>query len=351
MQPRETFPFRRIRLGHGHDPHLIRVIEGVPPIGKSAARPSTEKDDVNRGGCHPLLFHSPWYPVLQLSAQIMAMYDAVYMRDFYDEYGEREWGRFERRALDLVNFHIHRHYLEEFIHPGDTVLDVGAGPGRFTIELARLGAKVHVGDLSPGQLELNRQKVSEAGYEHAVIGREIMDIVDLSDVGDALFDAVVCYGGPLSYVFDHAGMAIGELLRVTKPGGYLLVSAMSLFGTLSLYLDAAFGLIEQHGLRAGLEDIIATGNLSAEINDGHPMHLFRSAELLELMTGQGAEIVAASAANFLSPGHHEFLAGIVNMPELWDALLAAEIEACKQPGALDGGTHVIAVGQRRDGTA
>ena len=30
------------------------------------------------------------------------------------------------------------------------MLDIGAGPGRFTIELARLGADVVVADLSPG---------------------------------------------------------------------------------------------------------------------------------------------------------------------------------------------------------
>jgi SAM-dependent methyltransferase len=274
------------------------------------------------------------------------MYDAGYIRDFYDAYGEREWERFENSPMNRVNFHLHRHYLEEFVRPGDQVLDIGAGPGRFTIELARLGAAVHVGDLSPAQLELNRQKVTEAECESTVVGREIMDIVDLSSLGDEQFDAVVCFGGPLSYVFDRAGSAIGELLRVTKRGGYLLVSVMSLFGTLRLYFDGVFDLVERYGLRRGMEGVIATGNLLGDINDGHPMHLFRSAELLGLLGEQGAEVVAVSASNFLSPNHNRFLEGVVERPELWDAVLRAEVEACRQPGALDGGTHLIAVGQR-----
>lgn len=38
------------------------------------------------------------------------------------------------------------------------VLEVGAGAGRFTVELARLGCSVLVADVSSVQLDLNRQK-------------------------------------------------------------------------------------------------------------------------------------------------------------------------------------------------
>jgi hypothetical protein len=43
-----------------------------------------------------------------------------------------------------------------------------------------------------------------------------------------------------------------------------------------------------------------------------------------------------SAANFLSVGN-----------EQWDErFLDLEIEACREPGALDGGTHIVAVLER-----
>lgn len=80
------------------------------------------------------------------------------MRHFYDAYGEREWERLEANASGRVGFHIHNLFLHRYVQPGDHILEAGAGPGRFTIELARLGAKVTVGDISPVQLELNRQK-------------------------------------------------------------------------------------------------------------------------------------------------------------------------------------------------
>ena len=75
-------------------------------------------------------------------------YDAGLIGDYFDNYGEREWARLEAEAESRVSFHLHRSFLEKFVGAGDEVLEAGAGPGRFTIELAKLGAKVTVGDLS-----------------------------------------------------------------------------------------------------------------------------------------------------------------------------------------------------------
>ena len=82
-------------------------------------------------------------------------YDREQTARAYDEYGEQEWDRHERAPFHRVAFHLHRHYLTEFVHRGDRVLEAGAASGRFTVELARLGATVVVTDISPGQLELN----------------------------------------------------------------------------------------------------------------------------------------------------------------------------------------------------
>lgn len=280
-----------------------------------------------------------------------SLYDADSMRSFYDAYGIREWERLQRDPAALVNFHIHTHYLRRFIRPGDHVLEVGAGPGRFTIELARLGATIVVGDISPVQLELNREKVHEAGYEQAVVAREEMDIVDLSALADATFDAVVCYGSPLSYVFDRADQALDALLRVTKPGGFLLLSVMSLAGTMRRFLAAVVALAREYGAQRAIVDVLETGNLTADMNQGHPMHLYRSEELLALLQRHRCELVAASAANFLSPGNETALSESMTDDTIWRPILAAELELCGQPGALDGGTHIIAVVRRLPGAA
>src|SRR5262249_32248748 len=153
----------------------------------------------------------------------MAAYDSDYISRFYDEYGEREWSRHEATPAARVSFHVHRHYLQQFIRSGATVLEAGSGPGRFTIELAKLGAAITVGDISPTQLDLHRRMVGHTEHELAVVAREHLDITDLSRFSSGSFDAVVCYGGPLSYTLDRSDVALAELLRVLRPGGHLLL--------------------------------------------------------------------------------------------------------------------------------
>lgn len=274
-------------------------------------------------------------------------YDPKYVSRFYDNYGEREWQRFEQEAgpANLANLHLHTHYLRRFIRPGDHVLDIGAGPGRFTIEMARIGARITVGDISPVQLEMNRQKVEEAGFEGAVVARQVMDVNDLSALPSATYDAAVCYGAVLSYLFDRAGDALEELLRVTKPGGYVLLSVMSLLGGTRAFLPGVLKLTEQLGVEV-VYQVNSTGDLDGEVVGGHKAHMYRWSELEALLRAHYCEIVAASASNFLTLQHPEAVQQAMSDPQIWEALLDWELDFCKEPGAIDGGTHIIAVVRR-----
>jgi SAM-dependent methyltransferase len=263
-------------------------------------------------------------------------YDRQRAADFFDEYGEQEWTRFDDVRFGPANFDVHAHYLRQFVRAGDRVLDIGAGPGRFTIELARLGAEVVVADVSPGQLELNREKVAEAGVEERVVERVLADVTDLSLFADASFDACVCYGGPLSYVVERADEAVGELVRVIRAGGHVLVSAMSLVGAFAHYTDLALELAARDGTEK-LEEVVRSGFLPQEPDYGHlPLRLFRWRELHELLSRHG-KVVAAAAAGLLRPSEPPAT------PELRDFLVRIELELGAEPAAIDAAEHMLAV--------
>jgi len=272
-------------------------------------------------------------------------YDPAHISRFYDQYGEREWDRFDDATtpINRVNYHIHRMYLERYIASGDRVLEVGAGAGRFTIDLARLGATVTVGDISPGQLTLNWEKVRAAGCEGSVAAREALDVVDLSRYPTDSFDATVCYGGPISYVFDRADEAVGELVRVTKPGGHILLSVMSLIGSTGELLPGVVEVAREQGVDA-VERVMVTGDVYGNVAaGGHYCRMYRWSGLQQLLSRQPCTIVAASASNHLAVANDAVLQGIVDDAPLWQAFLGWEEDLCQEPGALDGGTHIIAI--------
>lgn len=270
-------------------------------------------------------------------------YDPTWAERFYDEYGDKEWDRLVSGPLALVQLHVHRHYLEKYVSPGSRVLEAGAGPGRFTEILAELGAKVVVGDISPVQLELNRKHAEELGFSGAVEDRLKLDICDLSAFGDRVFDAVVCYGGPLSYVFSSADKALAEMLRVLKDGGVILASVMSLWGSVHEFLDAVV-VVPAPANRA----VIASGDLAPETypDTEHVCHLYRAGEFRDLLESAGAQVVEMSASNCLTAAWRERLEEIHADGAKWAQVLDMEIEASREPGCLDMGTHMIAVARK-----
>ena len=220
------------------------------------------------------------------------------------------------------------------------MLDVGAGAGRFTQILAELGASVEVADISPVQLNLNRDHAGQLGYTHRITDWIQLDVRDMSELADNMFDSVVCYGGPLSYVFEHKTAALGEILRVLKPGGTALLSVMSLWGTIHEFLDGVLPISYAENAR-----IIATGDLSPETlpSAKHHCHLFTSDEFRAFLKTSGAEILELSASNCLSAAWKDRLAAVREDAAQWEHLLQLELGACRASGCLDMGTHIIGV--------
>ncbi len=271
-------------------------------------------------------------------------YDANWVEQFYDQYGHKEWDRLAENPEGEVKLHVHKHYLTEHINAGDHVLEIGPGPGRFTQILVELDAAVTAVDISQVQLDLNRHYAQKHGFEAGVCERHKLDMCDMSCLAAEAFDAVVCYGGPLSYVFGRADQALSEVSRVLKGGGVALFSVMSMWGTVHKYLDGVLKLPAEVN-RA----IISTGDLCPENNpdNEHNCRMYRPTQLKRLLEDGGFEVIEMSASNCLSTGWGEKLDEIRKDPDQWQQLLELEFAACREPGCMDMGTHTIAVARKK----
>lgn len=101
--------------------------------------------------------------------------------------------------------------------PGERVLDLAAGTGVSTAELARDGAWCLAADFSLGMLQSGRH----AGRDVPMAAADALHL----PFADASFDAVTISFGLRNLVDPVAGLA--EMARVTRPGGRLLVCEFS----------------------------------------------------------------------------------------------------------------------------
>ena len=67
------------------------------------------------------------------------------IREHYDANVLSEWNRIANRPEFLLTCRM----LDRYIKPGDSVLDIGGGPGRYSLYLAEKGCDVTLFDLSP----------------------------------------------------------------------------------------------------------------------------------------------------------------------------------------------------------
>jgi ubiquinone/menaquinone biosynthesis C-methylase UbiE len=157
----------------------------------------------------PLAFYGrPMTPTTtQQHAAPPEAWDAI--AEGYDQYVAPQEVDLANEALRLVG-----------LEPDERFLDVAAGTGGLSLPAARLGAQVLATDWSPVMIERFKACVREERLNNAE-GR-VMDCHAL-DLPDDSFDVTGSQFGVM-LVPDQA-RALREMVRVTKPGGRVLVIA------------------------------------------------------------------------------------------------------------------------------
>lgn len=272
-------------------------------------------------------------------------YDPQWIARYYDQYGEKEWARWDISPEERVKFRIHRHYLEKYVKPGQKILEIGAGSGRFTQVIVGIGARVVVADIAPKQLEWNRINAEKYGFRAGIVDWAQVDVCDLGRFGNDEFDAVVAYGGLFGYAFERRTAAMTEVLRVLRNEGPLLLSVMSTWGSVHAALESVLSVPDAEN-----DAILASGDLHPDTfpNVNHRVHMFRAEELRRFLEEFPVSLEALSSSNSLTAGYGDRLAPIEKQEEKWNYLLEKEIEASREKGLLDIGTHIIAVARKRE---
>lgn len=115
-----------------------------------------------------------------------------------------------------VEFLTTMRYIEKYLKKGDKIIEIGAGTGRYSHTLARMGYDVTAVELIEHNLEILRSNTTPGEDLTAMQG----NAVDLSAFRDESFDITLLLG-PMYHLFTEEEQikALSEAFRVTRTGG------------------------------------------------------------------------------------------------------------------------------------
>ncbi len=154
-----------------------------------------------------------------------------YLINFYNNYDE------DRRLTlkhGTVEFLTTMRYVTKYLKPGDRVLEIGAGTGRYSHTLARQGYAVDAIELVEHNIEVFKKSTSPEENISIIQGSAL----DLSAFQDNMYDITLLLG-PLYHLYSKTDkqQAIREAIRVTKQGGIVFAAYVISDGCL---LDEGF---------------------------------------------------------------------------------------------------------------
>lgn len=270
---------------------------------------------------------------------------AELVKGYYTESVRAEWRRLVKNAAHRVELETTLHFLDRYLPPYALILDAGGGPGRYTIELARRGHDVVLLDMTPANLDFARRQIRRAKVQQQVTGIVEGSIVDLAQFADSSFDAAICLGGPLSHVLDPADRdrAVGELLRVVKPGGIVAISVMGRLSVLALELMLFPQEIDMP-LHAQIRE---TGSYFG----GHGFtacHFFLPEELAALFEGKNATVETLVGLEGLGSRVDKAVNRTARHPERWQRWLETHYRTCTHPAVVGTSEHMLIIARREE---
>jgi S-adenosylmethionine-dependent methyltransferase len=262
---------------------------------------------------------------------------------FYDRNAQNEWDRLDRHRMELA---ITLKTFNEYMPPPPLdVLDIGGGPGRYSIALAQRGYRVTLLDLSRRCLEFAKERalksqVTLSDYRHGTA-------LDLSAFTDDSFGAVLLMG-PLYHLLDEGRRrrAIREARRVLKLNGLVFATIITRYAPVRWAAKNEPELLEQERklLETGIWRPSLDGTPSQARVGFTDSYFANPVEIRQLMESEKFETLDLVACE----GIISLIEEKVNELEgpAFDAWVDLNYKLSKDSGIHGGAEHLLYVGRK-----
>ena len=262
---------------------------------------------------------------------------------YYDANAEQEWSRLDQ-PLGRLEFLSTLHLIDRYLGPPGRACDIGGGPGRYTLELARRGFTTTLVDVSPRTLGLATEALRRNGLKAERV--MLADARELAGIQSRSFEAALLLG-PMYHIIDPVGRerALAELLRILQPGGVAIVAYLNAWGLLRTGLvdfpdwyrerTTYSALLAGRSFRAGQLTGFTESHWSTP-----PVALQEVREAgFEVVTYAGAESFASGMAPVLELMHAERRVA-------YDTMVQSAAAMCELPQYRDTTDHLLIVVRR-----
>jgi ubiquinone/menaquinone biosynthesis C-methylase UbiE len=266
-------------------------------------------------------------------------------KKIYSENVLREWKRLIKDPFHRLEFDTTMRFLKKYLPKKGIILDAGGGPGRYSIELAKLGYEVVLLDFTPENLDLAKIKIKKEKVEHKI--KDIIEgsITDLSRFKDKTFDAVLCLGGPLSHVYPdkQRSKAVSELVRVAKNNAPIFISVMGKLGTITRF----------HRWIHEVEDTphFKEFYLHGEDYQWHGgkayAHFFELGELKSLFKNKVTFLDYVGLEGLATPCQEEINKMAKKKPKAWKNWIDMHNKLCTNPMVAEFSLHFMVIGRKK----
>lgn len=259
----------------------------------------------------------------------------------YDEQTQYEWERFERHRME---FAITGRALKDYLpSPPAKILDIGGGPGRYALALAKKGYDVTLFDLSKNNLQMAQTKALKAGI--SLSGFIHGNVLDLPTLIQEKFDAVLLLG-PLYHLLEEAERetAVAHANAVLKPDGIIFAAVITRYapfrdqirkGNLDWVIKKA----------AHVEDLLQTGKNPDNPTNPFPDSYFAHPnEVRPLLENAGFKTLQILATEGVVSGHEQHINQAEG--EIWEKWVALNYQMAHDPVLFGAADHMLYIGQK-----
>ncbi len=253
-----------------------------------------------------------------------------FLEQYYNKFKEDKRLNTRHGRLEFITSMKYIHECLDMIEDNHKrILDVGAGTGRYSVELAKEGYAVTALEYVQHNVDIIKSKKTTV---RALQGTA----VDLSRFEDEYFDLTLVFG-PMYHLgsLEDKSKALSEAARVTKKGGYILVAYI-----MNDYSVVVYGFMEGHAKECLLDGRLDE-NFHTRFTGPQDLYDYVRTEDIEAVNASVPElervkiIAADGPANYMRPA--------VNAldEEMYDLFIKYHLSVCERQDMIGASAHTV----------